>query len=104
MLRGRGNAAYVCHNGCCHIRVSVHKTRGVAAEVWINGESGTFASHAKTMVTTHEALNSKIRRRSCLLEARRPSRDVRITETATQMLAARFLALPLSKEPKDEAA
>jgi hypothetical protein len=92
-LRGRGNASYTCDNGCCEIRVLVHPKRGYAAQVWINGELGTFESHGKAMGVSSEAVNSKIRRRGCM-NVRAPTRDVRVTEKASQALAARFLVLP----------
>ena len=92
-IRSRGNSHYVCDNDCCRIRVEVHPKRGFAAQVWLNGQVGTFASHAAELGTSVEALNSKIRRRSCL-NYRRPTKDVRLTEKGMQVVAAKFLALP----------
>lgn len=94
MIRGRGNASYVCDNGCCSVRVEIHLKRGFPAQMWLNGQVGTFATHAAAMATTAEAVNSKIRRRSCL-NARRVSKDIRVVEKSMQGLAARFLALPV---------
>ena len=93
MIRGRGNTHYTCENGCCEIRVEVHAKRGIAARVWLNGKLGTFATHAAELVMSGEAMNSKIRRRSCL-NFRRTTKDVRVTEKAMQDVAAKFLALP----------
>ena len=96
--------AYVCPNRCCDVRVSIHQERALPAEVWLNGELGTFTSFGPGFGLSAEAIRARAWRSECLRRKSRLARsDFRGSEISMQRLAQKFLAVPAVRRDEEKA-